>query len=412
MSYKDSATGVRVDLCVRTQSVRFSGRETKLPDLSFRLLELLCEHAPAAVSFEDIERAVWSAQVTRETIKQRAKLLRDALVVLGLPEEAISSVRSVGYRLTVPAGVYEAPVRTGRLRDWRPLAAVSGFVLVIATAVLIAGAPWRPPPDALQVAIVQAPASTDVDSLFANNVSRDLANYLAHVKGIDVLATASPGSRASDLIVDFAIAGQQPDARLSLRLVDRHSGLILWAEDYPFDASDYDRSLAHFASNVHTNVETLSLKLGRNGQDRQPRAAREEYESILELTRGAGELDLMLARRRLDALVAERPNFTLARALRVRVIADLILRHGHDQLLAASVVSEARSLAESFPLAADLKYTLARAQMAAGDKAGAMLNLSAAARDLPFLERDILALKREIAEANAGDVTRRSSANP
>lgn len=406
MTSNDSAVGGSVDLCVRTQSVRFSGREAKLPDLSFRLLQLLSEHAPAAVSFEDIERAVWSAQVTRETIKQRAKLLRDALVVLGLPEEAITAVRSVGYRLTFPAGVYDAPVRNGRLRDWRPLAAVSGFVVAIAAAVLIAGALWRPAPDALQVVIVQAPASTDVDTLFASNVARDLANYLAHVKGIDVLAAASPGARASDLIVDFAIAGHQPDARLSLRLVDGHSGLILWAEDYPFDASDYDRSLAHFASNVHSNVETLSLKLGRNGQDRQPRAAREEYESILELTRGAGEQDLLLAQRRLDKLLAQRPAFALAGALRVRVTADLILRHGPDPLLAASAVAEARSLVEDDPFAADFKYTLARAQMAAGDEAGALLNLSAAARDLPFLERDILALEREMEEAAAKEVTR------
>jgi hypothetical protein len=86
------------------------------------------------------------------------------------------------------------------------------------------------------------------------------------------------------LIVDCAIAGTQADARLSLRLVDRHSGLILWAEDYPFDASHYDRSLAHVASNVHADVETLSLGLRRNGQERQSRAAREEYESVLALT--------------------------------------------------------------------------------------------------------------------------------
>ena len=409
MTSNDSAASGSVDLCVRTQSVRFAGREAKLPGLSFRLLQLLGEHAPAAVSFEDIERAVWAAQVTRETIKQRAKLLRDALVALGLSEEAIAAVRSVGYRLTVPAGVYDAPVRSGarrRLRAWRLPAVVSASVAAIAAAALIAGALWRPPPSALQVEIVQTQALTDVDTQTSSKVSRDLANYLAHVEGVDVLAAASPGERASDLIVDFAITGRRPAAQLSLRLIDGHSGLILWAEDYPFDALDYDRSLAHFASNVHTNVETLSLKLGRNGQDQQPRAAREEYESILELTRSAGEQDLLVAQRRLDTLVAQRPAFALARALRVRVAADLVLRHGHDPRLAARAVAEARSLVEDYPFAADFKYTLARAQMAAGDEAGALLNLYAAARDLPFLERDILALEREMEEASAGEVTR------
>jgi|GEM_PF-2852285 len=408
MSSNDSAAAGRLDLCVRTQRVRFVGREAKLSDLSFRLLQLLTERAPAAVSFEDIERVVWAAQVTRETMKQRAKLLRDALVALGLPEEAIAAVRSVGYRLTFPAGVYDAPVRgavLGRLRDWRALAAAGGFVVVIAAAALIAGGLWGQPPSALQVAIVQTPATTDVDPEILSNVSRDLANYLARVEGVDVLAAAS-GERATDLIVDFAITGPQTDARLSLRLVDRHSGLILWAEDYPFDASDYGRSLAHFASNMHANVETLSLKLGRNGQERQPRAAREEYEAILALTRGAGEQDLQVAQRRLDTLVAQRPAFALARALRIRVTADLVLRHDQDPRSAASAVTEARSLVEDYPFAADFKYTLARAQMAAGDETGALGNLYAAARDLPFLERDILALERQIADANASVATR------
>lgn len=78
-------------------------------------------------------------------------------------------------------------------------------------------------------------------------------------------------------------------------------------------------------------------------------------------------------------------------------MADLVLRHGHDPRLAASAVTEARSLLEAYPFAADFKYTLARAQLAAGDQAGALRNLRSAARDLPFLERDILVLEREIA---------------
>jgi len=406
MSSNDSAAAGSVDLCARTQRVRFAGREAKLPDLSFRLLQLLREHAPAAVGFEEIERVVWAAHVTRETIKQRAKLLRDALVALGLQEEAIAAVRSVGYRLTVPAGVYDAPVRGAGLGppNWRAFAAASGFVVAVAAAALIAGGLWRQPPGALQIEIVQTPAANDVGPQALSNVSRDLANYLTRVEGVDVLVGASSGGRASDLIVDFAIAGPQTDARLSLRLVDRHSGLILWAEDYPFDASDYDRSLAHFASNVHANVETLSLKLGRNGQERQPRAAREEYESVLALIRGAGEPDLLVAQRRLDVLLAQRPAFALARALRARVLADLVLRHGRDPRLAASAVAEARSLVDAYPFAADFKYTLARAQLAAGDEAGALRNLYSAARDLPFLERDILALERQMREA--GPATR------
>lgn len=407
MPSTDSAAAGRVDLCARTQSVRFGGREKKLPDLSFRLLQLLSERGPGPVSYDEIESAVWAAHVTRETIKQRAKLLRDALLAIGLPEDAIMAVRSVGYRLTVPAGVYDAPVRGAvlvRMRGWRAVVA-GGLLAALAVVALAVGGLWRQPPRALQIEIIPTSAPAGVDPQALHNVSRDLANYLARVESVDVLAAAPASGRASDLIVDVAIAGSQTRARLFLRLVDRHSGLILWAEDYPFDAADYDRSLAHFASNVHANVETLGLKLGRTGQERQPHAAREEYDAILTLARGGGEPELLAAQERLDALVARRPHFALARALRVRVTADLILRHGHDPGAAAGAVAEARALIEDYPFAADFKYTLARAQLAAGDQASALRNLYAAARDLPFLQRDIQVLEREMANANAAVAT-------
>ena len=344
MTSSDIPPRESLDLCARTRRVRFAGREASLPDLSFRLLQVLGEHAPADVSFEQIERAVWGAQVTRETLKQRAKLLRDALVELGVPGEVIASARSVGYRLTVPAGAYSASSRTaagGRFGNVRTFAAVGGLLAAITMATVMTAIVWQQPQGRLQVAVVQALPATGADAGTTGNVTRDLSNYLARLEGIDVLAGASQAGRASDLIVDFAITGQSPESRLSLRLVDAHSDLILWAEDYPFDELDYERALAHFASNVHTSAKTLSLRLGRNGHDPQPRAAREEYESILGLTRGAGEEDLLVAQRRLDLLVEKRPSFVLARALRVRVMADLVQRYGHDAQLAARAVQDA-----------------------------------------------------------------------
>ncbi len=405
MASNDRHTHGSLDLCIRTRTVRFAGREAKLPDLSFRLLQTLGAHAPEEVRFEDIERAVWGASVTRETVKQRAKLLRDALSGLGLPEEAISAARSVGYRLTVPTGEYDAaaPGRVrGRYRSFGAFAAAGGFAIAMCAAALVAGGLWREPPSALQIAIVQMPSTADVRAQDTINVSRDLANYLAGVEGIDVLAAAAPGGRASDLIVDYALTGRSADARLSLRLIDAHSGLILWAEDYPFDPEDYERSLAHFASHVHANARTLSLRLGRNGQAQQPLAAREEYESILGLIPGADAQDLRVAHSRLGLLVEQRPAFALARALRVRVAADLVLRHGHDRQLAVRAVADARALVEAYPFAADFRYALARAQLAAGNEAEALTNLNAAARDLPFLKRDILVLERQMAQGSAG----------
>lgn len=407
MTTNDSLDGGSLQLCVRARSVRFAGREAKLPDLSFRLLQVLSERAPAEASFGDIERAVWGAHVTRETLKQRAKLLRDALVGLGLPDEVIAAARSVGYRLTVPAGLYDASDRIRVRRRFLNVTALAaaGLAAVIGAAAFATGALWQQPPSAVQVEVTETLATESTNAAASNTVSRDLANYLSLVEGVDVLAGPPRAGRVSDLTVDVAITGDGPYARLSLRLVDAHSSLILWAEDYPFDAMDYERSLAHFANHMHTHASMLSLSQGRSGQRQQPRAAREEYEALVELTRGAGEQDLLVAWRRLDALVEERPGFVLARSMRIRVIADLVLRHGRDAGLAASAVADARLLVEDYPFAADLRYALARAQLAAGDQAGALLSLHTAARSLPFLERDILVLERQMREASSGEMT-------
>lgn len=405
MTSNDRPPHGRLELCVRSRSVRYAGRETKLPDLSFRLLQVLSMQAPEEVRFEEIERAVWGAHVTRETLKQRAKLLRDALSGLGLPEEAISAARSVGYRLTVPTREYDAAA-PGNVHGWfrgpRALAAAGGLAAAICVTALMVTGLWRASPDALQIAVVEAPGSADVRAGDAINLSRDLANYLAGVEGIDVLAAEAPDGRTSDLIVDYGLTGSGDDARLFLRLVDAHSGLILSAEDYAYDAQDNERSIAHFANLIHSNVKTLSLRLGRNGQAPQPRAARREYESILGLIRGADSRDLAVAYDRLGVLVKKRPTFALARALRVRVAADLVLRHGQDKQLAERAVIDARTLVEAHPFAADFRYALARALLATGEEAEALVNLNAAARDLPFLERDILVLERQMAEVSAG----------
>lgn len=393
-----------VDFCNRAQSVRFAGREARLPDLSFRLFRLLSEHAPAPVTFGEIERVVWNAHVTRETIKQRAKLLRDILVTLGLPEEAVASVRSVGYRLTVPSAPYESsPAGRSRppLLRWRALT-IAGLLLGLIGAATVLTLEGRRPPGAARIAIVQTPAASGIDPRTSGGVARDLADYLSHVEGIDVLAAGTAGDRASDLIIELAITGPETDARLSMRLIDQHSGLVLLAEDYPYEAADHDRSLAHFANTVHETIETLDLRLGRAGQSRQPRAAREEYGSILNLVRGASEPDLLVAQERLDRLIAGRPRFAQARALRVRVAADLVLRHGHNPRRAAGVLAEARSLVEAYPFVADFRYALARAEMATGDHAAALRDLNSAARGLPFLQRDIQALERQIATADNG----------
>lgn len=401
MSYEEDGAAGELTYDVRKHSVGYGARWARLPDLSFRMLRLLAEREPDAVAFEEIERVVWGAQVTRETMKQRAKLLRDALTELGAPEDVVAAVRSVGYRLTIPGRVREQPEPQSVLRSKpvRRVLAAAAVVGVAVAAALITAAPWRSAPDDFTLAIVAAPGDVAGDEL---TVGRDLATELVGVEGLDVQVSEQDLPR-SDLVLSYAITQRPVGQNLSVQLVDRHSGLLLWAREYPLDSVGDRRTVLHIAANVHANAQALALVLGRDRLPAQPQAAQQEYMAVLGLARGAREADLVVARARLDALIARRPNFALARSLRARVMANLVMDYGHTNDLAAAAVAEAQALVADYPFAADFRYTLARAEWAAGDRAAALDHLNAAARSMPFVQRDIQALEREIAAARAPD---------
>ncbi|MEZ6023563.1 MAG: winged helix-turn-helix domain-containing protein [Hyphomonadaceae bacterium] len=355
-------------LCARRQSVRYRGKLEKLPDLSFKLLLLLAEQAPSPVTFEQIEREVWAARVTRETIKQRAKLLRDALVALGAPEDAVASARSVGYRLTLPCVVEDpaGPIRDGRSARLGAVAVGVGALLSLALFLSFVGVPsWRAD-EAWRLAVASE-ATNSTDAAVLSEVARALSDRLAGQRGVRVLAEQPSGARQADLLVSARLRRSTAGPTLSLQLVERRAGVILWAEQYPFDASDYDRALVHFSQHVHAHVQAMNLELGAGAYRRQPRAAREEYLTLVQLTRGADQHELLNALARLDRLIADRPDFGLARSLRVRIVADLAIRHGDSQRVGAAL-AEARDLVATHPEAADFRYAPARTHLANGNR--------------------------------------------
>lgn len=73
--------------------------EIALPQLSYRLLCVLVESAPAIISQDELMNQVWGSQVVSdETLKQRIKLLRQALNDTPQSPKYIESVRGRGYR--------------------------------------------------------------------------------------------------------------------------------------------------------------------------------------------------------------------------------------------------------------------------------------------------------------------------
>ena len=83
----------------RTMSVRFTGKEVKLPPKCLRILELLIREPGRVISREEIERLVWGeSQETSDTLRSHLHTLRRALTTAG-GYDPVETLHGIGYRL-------------------------------------------------------------------------------------------------------------------------------------------------------------------------------------------------------------------------------------------------------------------------------------------------------------------------
>lgn len=361
--------GLRLDEANRTAS--FGARSVTLPELTFRLLRLLRSHTPAIVPFAEIEAEVWGALVSRETVKQRAKLLRAALTDLGVQPDALEAVRNEGYRL-------KAISTHQTQRVPQPLAAALMALVAIAALPTLVGASL--PSTAPFSLVIESDAS-------AGAVRRALIRDLSRFDAIQVIDGTSS---ASDLVVRVAL---ESDARASLQLQDAQSGAVLLAEAYNAGSDGYDAGVSHFSAYVHERLQVLAARPALSP------AQATLFSDAARLVRGGDEAALLLAREKLQLLTAQRPNVLLARALLARTDADLTVRFGRPLALAISARTQAAELVAAHPEVPEFRYTLARTELACGDVAAALEQMRFAERGMPFLRRDVLALERRLAGA-------------
>lgn len=365
----ESSAGVP-ELCGPAQTVRWAGREIKLPDLSFRLLQLLSERAPDPVSFDEIERQVW-AHVSRETIKQRAKLLRDSLDELSIPGGGVESVRSVGYRLVRAFPAYDPKAQAtapgGRRRLW--LAAVAGAVcLCIAFGASLFSKAESPPLSLLVSVHGNAPAVVTEFPLSAWDAAyQTLIKSLSRMSAIVVIA--DDGQQMADLVVAMDSIPDGPFETLSLTLIERQTGTLFWAERVGLDQDGYDKPIAAFVADVHRQIVALGLQPGPDIDPDQANQARQHYLRASSLAKTDTVADLLAARAQLDTALDLRPTYAIARSLRARINARLVTNHRQDRRLALQALDEAQSLADAHPDVPEFQRTLAAAQVATGGTA-------------------------------------------
>jgi TolB-like protein/DNA-binding winged helix-turn-helix (wHTH) protein/Tfp pilus assembly protein PilF len=244
-----------------------------LPRLTYRLLVALLEASPNVLSHDDLVDNVWQGRITSpETIKQRVKLLRDALGDDAANPVYVGLVRGQGYCLLPQVAVLDSadsadaqPHALASAPRWRRLAAGCVALLVMA-AVGVYAVRDTPAPSALALAVLPfATASGDeAQAYVADGISDALIFELAARPDIDVVARASSmryrdaskplSAVGAELAVNSIVAGSVQwdgdQVLLEVQLSDAASERTIWSERYELRVQDIPVRQAEIAAQI------------------------------------------------------------------------------------------------------------------------------------------------------------------
>jgi len=246
---------LEVDLAGR--SVWRGGERVELPELSFRLLEVLIAHAPGSVGKDELIREVWGdVVVSDETLAQRVRLLRQALKEDRQKPRFIASVRGRGYRLICSVELASSPLKLKALR-WKWTAAAALIAAVILGSQYFDSAPDDTAinlPTAQNVIAVLPFQDLSPDRshrFFADGMQEELLARLSRLRELSVVSrTSVERYRDSDIslpqiatalgaatVVEGSVRVDEDKLRITVQLIDGTSDVHLWAKTYDRELS-------------------------------------------------------------------------------------------------------------------------------------------------------------------------------
>lgn len=274
------------DLTVDTgiREVRRKGILIPLPPLSFDLLVTLARHAPNLVTIDELEKDVWTGLVVSPaTVAKRIALLREALGDSAESPTYIAVARGQGYRLLVPVEMEQReasgkPVYTltRRRAGW-----LAGFFIIAMVMVTLAiginsfdqagtsfdsssnsAEPDKQPQGAYSKPLSMVPSvavlpfaslsQSPDDQYIADGIAEEIINRLSAESSLRVIARTSSfafrgkeetvDAIAQKLRVSHVIEGsvqfQDETIRVTVQLIDTHSGHHLWSRKFDRPLSD------------------------------------------------------------------------------------------------------------------------------------------------------------------------------
>jgi TolB-like protein/DNA-binding winged helix-turn-helix (wHTH) protein/Tfp pilus assembly protein PilF len=232
-----------IDIDLASGTVWRDGVVVDLPELSYRLLEILITRAPAMISKDELIEAVWGdVVVSDETLMQRVKLLRQALGDKSQQPRYITSVRGRGYRVAAPVTRVNQPSRR--------------WLVITATALLILIGGW------LYTTSSDSPVTPAINTLavlpfndlsrdqqfgyFADGMQEELLARLAGLQEVSVLSRTSveqyrdttesvpeiSAALNADGIIEGSVRLSDDRIRVTVQLIDGLSDKHIWAESY------------------------------------------------------------------------------------------------------------------------------------------------------------------------------------
>jgi len=292
-----------------TRELRRNDTVLELTGLSYQLLVLLAERAPAVVSQDEIAERIWSGRVVSpETVTQRIKLLRQALGDDAQNPQYIALVRGHGYRMLpevkpvdrLGTGTAPEPAQATVSRR-RPALLALGLVVVAATALAYlpklvsidqSAEPGYTDRIPLEKSIAVLPFADMSPGGGAAYVGDGIADEVLHrlSQSGDLLVIARTSSFAlrdpsleipaiaERLGVRYVVQGSvreaDGDLRVTAQLVDARQNTQVWSRAYEATLGDVLRVQQDIAASIGNTLELQLTDRNAVSADIDPEAYR------------------------------------------------------------------------------------------------------------------------------------------
>jgi adenylate cyclase len=338
--------GYRLDdvtIDVARRQVQRNGTDLEFGKLTYELLLVLAEAAPGVVTHEELAERLWVGRlVTRNTMKQRIRLLRQALSDDADKPRYVSVVRGQGYHLIPPVEpVYDAwPQRdpdssvelahTPKRKRTRRLERTILVALLLALT-LFAVDRFMPDPAAdagnsiAVLAFEDRSPEGDAEYL-ADGIAERLASELSKIPGLRVVGITSAFSFkgkdatiaeiAEQLNVAYVLEGSLNLAgdklRISTQLIDARTDTSVFSENYDREMGDIFAIQDEIAASVVNRLSVTLIDSVRTVDETTHEVYRDYLNARL-INRAQLVESLPLARELLEAAIEADPGYYPAR---------------------------------------------------------------------------------------------------